>query len=158
MLVSQGIPQLRARLIGEDMGAKIGQALVEGADAAIAWIGENYDTLFHSEVDDADRDKGDLRDSLWRSDAPTCTAANVTVEMGWGVIYGKVLEFGPEEKGPKKVTVKRAKAMRIHTPFGVVYRKSSTYVWKPSMLRPHFAKAIEATAPTLMAAIAKAMA
>jgi hypothetical protein len=115
MLVSQGIPQLRARLIGEDMGAKIGQALVEGADAAIAWIGENYDTLFHSEVDDADRDKGDLRDSLWRSDAPTCPAANV-------------------------------------------YRKSSTYVWKPSMLRPHFAKAIEATAPTLMAAIAKAMA
>lgn len=154
MLTSQGLPRLRARLLANavDTNMQIGQALIDGADAAIAWIKEHYGELFTSE-DPSD----DLKDSLWRSDAPMMTDANATVEMGWGVLYGKALEFGPEEKGPKAVHVKRAKALRIHIPGGVIYRKSSTYVWKPSMLRPHFAKAIEATRPALMAALAKAI-
>ena len=166
---STGMPALRARLgKGRSRAAmrEVAGILVETADAARTWIQTHYEELFkHAEGHDPDApdvdSEGTLGGSLWRGDEPR-PAVDMHVELGWGVIYGRVLEFGPKERGPKVIVVKRAKALRMlgagaaggMGPTQVIYRKSSTYIWKPSMLRPHMMKAMDAVTPHMLERIA----
>jgi hypothetical protein len=160
---STGMPALRVRLgKGRSRAAmrEVAGILVETADAARTWIQTHYEELFRHANPDPDAEDIDpeatLGGSLWRGDEPR-PAADMMVELGWGVIHGRILEFGPKERGPKKIVVKRANALRIGTAGGVIYRKSSTYIWKPSMLRPHMMKAMDAVTPHMLERIAGAL-
>lgn len=133
--------------------AIMGKALETYLDMLIAWIRTNEDSLFNpkQEEDPNDTTGGmTLAESLW-GDAAQVSGDEATIEGGWGVMHGRIMEFGPRDKGPKKIVPKNVKtdgspirALRWKSGRGVVYRRSSTYRWKRSMLRPHWRKAIAA--------------
>ena len=139
------------------VGRALDMALEEGLDGIIAEIRNNDDSLFTNP-------SGSLTGGLWRSEAQ-----GGAITGGWSgpsAVYGPSLEHGPKDKGPKPIYPKnvlskgygstgasgRAKrsagapilALRIITAGGaVIFRRSSTYVWKASMLRPHWSWALK---------------
>lgn len=162
----------RRALVGSEsmLVSAVGLELERQADAAIAYIGNNQASLFTNPT-------GNLRDNLFREEHKA-RGTRVSVRAGWmlGGWYGRVLEYGPRDKGPKKILPGKSLSTTSGLPTvalrwvskgtgAVNYRRSSTYVWKDSMKRPHWKKAVDATRGrrnaslrrSVVAAISKAM-
>ena len=133
----------RAMDAGSNAAKKCLNEVLEAAmDEIILGIRNNEKRWF-------DHPTGTLTKELWRG-----TATAGAIEGGWSgasAVYGPSLEWGPTDKGPKKVypkgtnveTGKPLKALRWMKGESVVYRKWSTYQWKDSQKRPHWKKALK---------------
>ena len=100
------------------------------------------------------RRRGMLKQSLFRSRPREMPGHVVQVDLGWGVPYGPVLEWGPERA--KVWTIKpvgfragvtlgrsgAAQAIKFlrfrGAGGGIVYARQVTHKWKQNQLRPHF--------------------
>lgn len=63
--------------------------------------------------------------------------AQLEMDIGWGVPYGRVLEFGPLRRRIWTIKPKRGKVLRFKAGGGIVFARSVTRVWEKSQLRPH---------------------
>jgi hypothetical protein len=146
----------RRALVGgqEKLASVVGVALEKAADEVIAWIGNHQASIFTNPT-------GNLRNNLFREEFKAFST-RVRVRAGWmqGGWYGRVLEYGPRNKGPKPILPGKSlstggrfgtdkgvgmptRALRWVSGGAVIYRRRSTYLWKPSMKRPHWRKAAD---------------
>jgi hypothetical protein len=98
---------------------------------------------------------GLLAGSLWDSGAKR-RGNKAYIRLGWGYLYGSVLEFGPN-KTMWEIRAKYKKALRIPLRTGVIYRKRVIHRWNSTMLREHYGPAIDAAWPLIETKLAEAM-
>lgn len=159
----RGDKQFRAMLTGSasTLVAAVGVELERQADAAIAYVGEKQGSLFTNP-------SGQLARSLWKHPF-RATGTRVTVQAGWGVKYGRVLEYGPRKKvwtilpgkGPVAPGWNRAGQPTIRLkwggPSGEHFARKVTHVWTEAQKRPHWKKAIDHAAGKRRAGMRRAI-
>lgn len=94
-----------------------------------------------------DNPTGKLQESISKGRVRRRRGA-ISIDMGWGVPYGKTVEFGPRKK-TWKIRARFAKALRFQAGGGIVFAKEVTHRWTPAEQRPHFAPTIKRLAPRI---------
>jgi len=159
----RGDKQFRAMLTGSanTLIAAVGLELERQADEAIAYVGDEQGKLFTNP-------SGALARSLWKHPFKA-QGTRVSVQAGWGVKYGRVLEYGPRRKtwtilpgkGPVAAGWNRSGQPTIHlkwsSPAGDHFARKVTHVWTEAQKRPHWKKAIDAAAGKRRTAMRRAV-
>ena len=123
-------------------------------------------TLFHyaqQPIDDGRgqrRRKGALKASLWVGRAKRSSGKSLSVEMGWGVPYGPVLEWGPRVRQwiirprgfrvAKRGGVAGVKSLRFRVGNEIVYARKVVHTWSRDQLRPHWTPTLDALEPQIL--------
>lgn len=165
----RGDKQFRAALTGSanTLIAAVGIELERQADEAIAYVRDQQGALFTNP-------SGSLSRSLWKHPFKA-QGTRVTVQAGWGVKYGRVLEYGPRKKvwtilpgkGPVAPGWNRAgqptKYLHWVDQFAGIgprreyFRTKVTHVWTEAQKRPHWKKAIDEAAGKRRGAMRRAI-
>ncbi|MHC4891575.1 MAG: hypothetical protein ACYTEO_19145 [Planctomycetota bacterium] len=94
-----------------------------------------------------DHPTGRLQNTL-EANEPQVVGNTVRQEGGWGVNYGRVLEFGPSVRY-WRIRPIVAKALRFRVGDRIVYAKYADRRWTEDQLRPHWGKALDRAWPRI---------